>query len=157
MEKLKYLSFALLIALCAGFVSCSDDEDDEPDGGGNGSGIVGMWQGVTSDNYYKENGNIIEQGTAEDVSGVKFNFKSDGTFNIYEYDGEGEWFESPAGTWDYSAGILTLYYPWDDEVPMQSAKVLELSGTTLVLEYTETGYYDGVTYEDYEKLTLRRI
>ncbi len=153
MEKLKYFSLVLMVALCAGFTSCSDDDDDEPAGGGDAGGIVGMWQGVTSENYYKENGKIIEQGIAEDASDIKYDIKADGTAIMFEY-GDGEWYESPACSWVYSDGVFTVSYPWGQS---QSAKVLELSDATMVLEYHETGYYDGKTYEDYNKLTLRRI
>ena len=39
MEKLKYFAMALLVAVSAGFVSCSDDDDNvyDPDWVGNGN------------------------------------------------------------------------------------------------------------------------
>lgn len=159
MEKLKYFSFVLLVALCAGFTSCSDDDDDEPAGGGNAGGIVGVWQGVTSYFCEKANGEIVDEGSY-DASDMKWEFKADGSFVWYDYY-DGEWWANSFGEYSCSNGKITIRYSNVEEEGGESGSetlsVLEHTQTNLVVEFSYKETHNGVTYEDYEKLTLRRI
>ncbi|MBQ9077172.1 MAG: lipocalin family protein [Muribaculaceae bacterium] len=158
MEKLKYFGLVLMVALCAGFVSCSDD-DDEENAAATGGSLVGTWQGVTSYVCEKISGQVYDEYTG-DASDMKIEFKSDGTFVWYDYYDEG-WHANSSGNYSYSDGrIIISYSTVEDEggeSGQQALNVLELSESTLILEFEYSETYNGVTYSEYEKLTLRRI
>ena len=105
MEKLKYFAMALLVAVSAGFVSCSDD-DDNGGAGGNapGSSIVGTWEG--------HNYNYTER--------IVFTAEG-GYMSVTTFDDPSTSSQSESGTYTADGKNLTIYtdsgwgYPYVDE------------------------------------------
>lgn len=108
----------MIVALCAGFASCSNDDDDF-----DAANLVGTWQATHSEGWEKDaeypqddrewNGSLTE----EDV--YTMTFKADGT----GIDGQGD-----AMTWKLDGDVLTIN-DRDDTV-----KVLKLTKNELVIE-----------------------
>ena len=107
----KFLSWAILIALCVGLASCSKDEGGSDD-------IVGKWQ-----IYYNSDG-LDELCDYEDW----FEFKSDGTYTEFDKCDN----ETVGGTWKREGNNLTIvaeYFP----IPIVFT-IVSLSKDELVLE-----------------------
>ncbi len=92
MEKLKYFAMALLVTVSAGFVSCSDDDDN----GGAGStgetpaaGIVGLWR-------------------SQEDSNVFYAFSDDGNYE-YALKGSSGFILTRGGTYTFENGVLKLH------------------------------------------------
>lgn len=149
MKKLKYLSFALLIALCAGFVSCSDDDDDEPGQGGDVSMLIGTWEPTSYYYCTKANGKVMEEN--RDMGGLLIQvFTEDGTVYGYRQDHS----LSKTETYSYNNGKLTII---DDDGDAMQHNVSFPSSSELVLEVSASEQYNGVKYEAYQKVTYRKI
>lgn len=135
MEKLKYFSFALLVALCAGFVSCSDDDDEEK------GGLVGVWQGESVDYEYL-NGELQDSDSEE----IRIDLKADGSYIFYS-NGEYGWGEGERGTWSQSDGKFIVYEDGDEDDPTVF-NIIEMTGSKLVVgyEYKADYSYSGYTY-----------
>lgn len=148
MKKVNYLwLFGLLSVMTWGFIGCSDD--DEP---GSSAELVGTWKLVNGYYVEKKNGEIIDEGNDDGADDERFVFKANGIFENYA-----EGYLSDNGSWTYKGG--TIYVTFDDEgdVYTESLKVLELTTTTLTVEYSEKEKVDGTTYEYYSKETYRRV
>lgn len=148
MKKVNYLwLFGLLSVMTWGFVGCSDD--DEP---GSSAELVGTWKLVNGYYVEKENGKITHEDNDDGTDDERFVFKTDGIFESY-LNGR----LSDDGSWTYKGG--TIYVTFDDEgdVYTESLKVLELTATTLTVEYAEKEKVDGTAYEYYSKETYRRV
>ncbi len=88
MEKLKYLSFALLIALCAGFVSCSDDDEGETTSGVPKPSVVKRLVKVTDYNdsrQYQYDIQYDANGRVNKVIETEEMFYDYGTGTVREY------------------------------------------------------------------------
>ncbi len=111
MKTFRFFATLLVIALCAGFTSCSDDDDENP--------LFGTWISIYTENSteYKEVITLNSDGT--------------GTSAYYEngqIDKEGV--ENFKYTYDEKSKILT--YIWEDG-DVYSVRVTELSSSKLVL------------------------
>ena len=126
MEKLKYFSFVLLMVLCAGFTSCSDDDDEE--GSGNVS-IVGAWQ-------------------KESNAGSVYHFNANGKLSSYLFSSDYATATAEVSTWELSGNTLCLF---GDEY----YQVQELSGDRLTLksEYSDkVNTYTRISTEKWESI-----
>ena len=111
MKTFRFFATLLIITLCAGFTSCSDDDDENP--------LFGTWVSIYTENSteYKEVITLNSDGT--------------GTSAYYEngqIDKEGV--ENFKYTYDEKSKILT--YIWEDG-DVYSVRVTELSSSKLVL------------------------
>ena len=111
MKTFRFFATLLIITLCAGFTSCSDDDDENP--------LFGTWISIYTENSteYKEVITLNSDGT--------------GTSAYYEngqIDKEGV--ENFKYTYDEKSKILT--YIWKDG-DVYSVRVTELSSSKLVL------------------------
>ena len=111
MKTFRFFATLLIITLCAGFTSCSDDDDENP--------LFGTWISIYTENSteYKEVITLNSDGT--------------GTSAYYEngqIDKEGV--ENFKYTYDEKSKILT--YIWEDG-DVYSVRVTELSSSKLVL------------------------
>ena len=111
MKTFRFFATLLIITLCAGFTSCSDDDDENP--------LFGTWISMYTENSteYKEVITLNSDGT--------------GTSAYYEngqIDKEGV--ENFKYTYDEKSKILT--YIWEDG-DVYSVRVTELSSSKLVL------------------------
>ena len=111
MKTFRFFATLLVITLCAGFTSCSDDDDENP--------LVGTWVSI-------ENRNSVEY---KDVMTIN----SDGTGSSAYYENgqiDKEGVENFKYTYDEKSKILT--YIWKDG-DVYSVRVTELSSSKLVL------------------------
>ena len=146
MRTLRLIGLAIVaIVMSVNFAACSDDDDDF-----NISDLEGLWEGVTSEFEEKENGQVVDKDT-ESLDDQRIRFKSDGTLTSY-YKGGSTWVIEDEGTWSVKDG--KIYMRGDGE---EVVKILELSPQKLVVEISESGVEDGISYSYYEKDTYKKI
>lgn len=147
MRTLRLIGLAIVaIVMSVNFAACSDDDDDF-----NTDDLVGLWEGVTSEFEEKENGQVVDQDDAENIDDERIRFNSDGTLTSY-YKGGSTWVIEDEGTWSVKDG--KIYMRGDGE---EVVKILELSPQKLVVEISESGVEDGISYSYYEKSTYKKI
>lgn len=130
MKTFRFFATLLVIALCAGFTSCSDD-DENP--------LVGTWVSIENRNSveYKEVMTINSDGT--------------GSSAIYEngqIDKEGV--ENFKYTYDENSKVFTFIWEEDSDgyIDIYSMHVKELTSSKLVLvdDIDEEGEGEVITY-----------
>ena len=147
MRTLRLIVFAIVaIVMSVNFTACSDDDDDF-----NISDLEGLWEGVTSEFEEKENGQVVDKDT-ESLDDQRIRFKSDGTITSY-YKSGSNWIVEDEGTWSVKNGKIYMRADGEEDV----AKILELNPQTLVIEISESGVEDGISYSYYEKDTYKKI
>lgn len=151
MKRFDYLwLIGILMLVPLGFSSCSDSDDDENTG--SASTLVGTWESVSYTYQWKEDGEVVDEGTEEDSS-IRIRFHEDETCEIAEYyNGKWNW-ENP-GTWKYKNGKITVT---DEDGESDTATVKTLTASKLVVEYHEKYTEDGILYEDYDLTEYRKI
>ena len=121
----KLTTILLMLLLCVGVYSCSDDKDDDPETESKKSSIVGSWKATFGDDYEI----------------YTFNANGTGKFTVYE---EGEIYtETFAYAYDETIKLLTLRW-WDDTDYEEYVEYVEayVTGNTLVwTEGGDTDYY----------------
>ena len=131
MKTFRFFATLLVIALCAGFTSCSDDDDENP--------LVGTWVSIEDRNSveYKDVMTINSDGT--------------GSSAIYEngqIDKEGV--ENFKYTYDEKSKVFTFIWEEDSygETDIYSMRVQELTSSKLVLvdDIDEEGEGEVITY-----------
>lgn len=146
MRTLRLIGFAIIaIVMSVNFAACSDDDDDF-----NTDDLVGLWEGVTSEFEEKENGQTVDKDT-ESLDDERIRFNSDGTLTSY-YKSGSTWVIEDEGTW--SVKDRKIYMRGDGE---EVVTILELSPQKLVIEISESGVEDGISYSYYEKDTYKKI
>lgn len=147
MKTLRLIGTTLLmVVLCLNFTACSDDDDDF-----NVSDLEGLWEGVTSEFEEKENGQVVDKET-ESLDDQRIKFNSDGTVISY-YKSGSNWIVEDEGTWSVKDGKIYMRVDGEEDV----VKILELNSQMLVVEISESGTEDGVSYSYYEKDTYKKI
>lgn len=131
MKTFRFFATLLVIALCAGFTSCSDDDDENP--------LVGTWVSI-------ENRNSVEY---KDV--MTINSDGTGSSAIYEngqIDKEGV--ENFKYTYDENSKLFTFIWEEDSYgvTDIYSMRVQELTSSKLVLvdDIDEEGEGKVITY-----------
>ena len=131
MKTFRLFATLLVIALCAGFTSCSDDDDE--------NSLVGTWVSI-------ENRNSVEY---KDV--MTINSDGTGSSAIYEngqIDKEGV--ENFKYTYDENSKVFTFIWEEDSygESDVYSMRVQELTSSKLVLvdDIDEEGEGEVITY-----------
>lgn len=131
MKTFRFFATLLVIVLCAGFTSCSDDDDENP--------LVGTWVSI-------ENRNSVEY---KDV--MTINSDGTGSSAIYEngqIDKEGV--ENFKYTYDEKSKVFTFIWEEDSygETDIYSMRVQELTSSKLVLvdDIDEEGEGEVITY-----------
>ena len=146
MRTLRLIVLAIVaIVMSVNFTACSDDDDDF-----NISDLEGLWEGVTSEFEEKENGQVVDKDT-ESLDDQRIRFKSDGTITSY-YKSGSNWIVEDEGTWSVKNGKIYMRADGEEDV----AKILELNPQTLVIEISESGVEDGISYSYYEKDTYKK-
>ncbi|EKJ89326.1 Lipocalin-like domain protein [Bacteroides finegoldii] len=124
MKTFRFFATLLVIALCAGFTSCSNDDDDENE---SNSPLVGTWIMTKS----IKDGHTRIPGQNGFDSGLGLVFSANGTFyNLVE----NEKAEDGKYSYDEKGNTLTLIYT-DDETLFCSVK--SFSESALIISYTE--------------------
>ena len=140
MKELKYLSlFLFAVVLSLGFVSCGDDDDDVSK-----SELVGKWECIKNVGYerYESHPDWNDEWD-NNGEGVTIKLNEDGT---YSFMGE-------SGTWKLDGKKLML----TTEGETQTATILEMSSSKIVLEASESGTDEDGKYEFYSKMTFKKI
>ena len=147
MKILRLIGLTIVaIVMSVNFTACSDDDDDF-----NVSDLDGLWEGVTSEFEEKENGQVVDKDT-ESLDDQRIKFNSDGTVISY-YKSGSNWIVEDEGTWNVKDGKIYMRADGEEDV----AKILELNSQILVVEISESGTEDGVSYSYYEKDTYKKI
>ena len=124
MKTFRFFATLLVITLCAGFTSCSNDDDDENE---SNSQLVGTWIMTKS----IKDGHTRIPGQNGFDSGLGLVFSANGTFyNLVE----NEKAEDGKYSYDEKGNTLTLIYT-DDETLFCSVK--SFSESALTISYTE--------------------
>lgn len=123
MKTFRFFVTLLVIALCAGFTSCGDDDDEQV----NNSLLVGTWKMTKS----IKNGHTSIPGQNGFDGGLGLVFSTNGTF--YKLV-ENEKAEEGKYSYDEKGNTLTLIYT-DDETVYCTVK--SLSESALIISYTE--------------------
>lgn len=133
MKTFRLFATLLVIALCAGFTSCSDNDDEKDN---NNSPLVGTWMMTKS----IKDGHTRIPGQNGFDGGLGIVFSADGTFyNLVE----NERVEGGNYSYDEKNSTLTLAYTGDETL---FCSVKTFSAISLVISYTEG---PSSTREDY--------
>ncbi len=95
MKNLKIYGILAMLLLCAGFVSCSDDDKDEPEAetgvgnSGNNSDLIGMWDLVYEEGYETGNDGTTYMWDNEVENETRLELLDNGTMKQYEYYNNG--------------------------------------------------------------------
>ena len=132
MKTFRFFATLLVIALCAGFTSCSDDDEDE-------NLLVGTWVNIENRNSveYKDVMTINSDGTGSSAIYTNGQLDKDGVENFrYTYDENSKVF-----TWIWEEDS-------DGESDVYSMHVRELTGSKLVFidDIDEEGEGEVITY-----------
>ena len=131
MKTFRLFATLLVIALCAGFTSCSDDDDENP--------LVGTWVNIENRNFveYKEVMTINSDGTGSSAIYENGQIDKDGVEN-FKY------------TYDENSKVFTFIWEEDSygESDVYSMRVQELTSSKLVLvdDMDEEGEGEVITY-----------
>ncbi|WP_294620017.1 lipocalin family protein [uncultured Bacteroides sp.] len=139
--ELKFWLSCMVMALCVGFTSCSDD-DDEGIAGDAKTLIIGTWQSTWNKGYEIYDGEKEEWDEA--YTDEVYTFKKDGTGTYKdEYDNSTDPF-----TWSVSGNKLKLTYD-DNDSDEVVIKTLNENTAVLVVQYKDkdTEYYDEMTFK----------
>ena len=124
MKTFRFFATLLVIALCAGFTSCSNDDDDENE---SNSPLVGTWIMTKS----IKDGHTRIPGQNGFDSGLGLVFSANGTFyNLVE----NEKAEDGKYSYDEKGNALALIYTDDETV---HCTVKSFSESALIISYTE--------------------
>lgn len=132
MKTFRFFATLLVITLCAGFTSCSDDDDDE-------NPLVGTWVNIENRNSmeYKEVMTINSDGTGSSAIYENGQIDKDGVEN-FKY------------TYDENSKVFTFIWEEDSygETDIYSMRVQELTSSKLVLvdDIDEEGEGEVITY-----------
>ncbi|MCS3176373.1 lipocalin family protein [Candidatus Bacteroides intestinigallinarum] len=133
MKTFRFFATLLVITLCAGFTSCSDNDDEKDN---NNSPLVGTWMMTKS----IKDGHTRIPGQNGFDGGLGIVFSADGTFyNLVE----NERVEGGNYSYDEKNSTLTLAYTGDETL---FCSVKTFSAISLVISYTEG---PSSTREDY--------
>lgn len=131
MKTFRFFATLLVIALCAGFTSCSDDDDENP--------LVGTWVSIENRNSveYKDVMTINSDGTGSSAIYENGQIDKDGVEN-FKY------------TYDENSKVFTFIWEEDSygETDIYSMRVQELTSSKLVLvdDIDEEGEGEVITY-----------
>ena len=156
MKRINFLWLvSLFMLVCVGLSACSDDDEQKvPDSAGD---LLGTWEGVSEDYYYRVNGGELQHYEEEDADEFRLEFKSDGKcVGSEKYNGNWEEMGTVA-TWSYRDGKLYMVQVESTEADNAEScsEVLTLNATTLVLK-TPTSFDHG-TELGYIQSTWRKI
>lgn len=140
----------MIVALSAGFASCSDDDETDFDA----ANLVGTWEATYSEGWEKDTDYPEDDATwngtwdkIEDNSEMssRMQFNADGTgADIYEHDDDDNF------TWNLKGTQLSRTYL---EYGTMAVKVLELTETKAVVEFS----YKEKEFDHYEKTTYTKV
>ena len=127
---MRVFGILLVVALCAGFASCSSDDDENGDNQKYASLIVGSWQRLYEEDY-DGNGSLVATYYADE----------DEEYDLYNKDYtcfvDGESFR-----WSISGGTLTIR----DAGGTENYGIVKLDESTLVLKTNGKGHYEIVYF-----------
>lgn len=139
-----------LAALVPALTSCPGDE---PPTVINPADLIGTWDMTQTYFLYRENGGLAGEGTElmpHDYR-IAITFNADGTSTSEHYD-EGELDDTFRATWTLAGNILTI----NEDGDILKHTVEKLDSQTLVLSISDHWVENGVTYDDYERMTFTK-
>lgn len=154
MKTLRKVATCIVVAvLSLSIYSCGDDDEEKK---GSVNELIGIWEGVTEDEWAVEEGER-EESYGQDISNRRYELKADMTFNtLYKYNTT--WTVTETGKWEFNKNTVKLiyYYPNDggyDEEDPDIWKIMDISDSAMTWEF----YWKEPGLEMYSKQTLRKI
>lgn len=145
MKKFKFFALMLVIACCAGFTSCGDDDDDA-----GSDALVGTWVGTFDHEggYYGDDvvtmtftadGKMTAKG--EDANHPEYGWSFSGTYKLSSYDFD-EDDDFDYGTRVFLISIVGRHsdYPdevYDDDIDLEPCYII---GDELVISFDGSDY-----------------
>lgn len=131
--KFRLFATLLMVTLCAGFISCSSDNDEEKQSDKTLALLVGSWEmtetwEVTYSQYDPTTGKT-ENITKTEIYRTVLTFNSDKTYSRYR-DGKNE--ETTTGTYSYYQDTKKLTL--SDENGSYAITILDISDKKLTIE-----------------------
>lgn len=140
----KWMAGMLLVMLCMGLSSCSDDDDDvDP------SSLIGTWQLNHSKGYQIYDGERYDWDKNNDS--IFFRFETDGTYTVWE---KGYEQDKEHGNYQIKGDKLIII---DSDGERNEATIKKLTTNRLELETKESGTEDGEDYEHYDYSVFIKI
>ena len=143
MKLFKFLGITMMLTLCAGFTSCSDDNDDDNNSGLNTTYLEGVWRHVSEQGEDTEEGEWFSDGYDDGYAITKIGDNLWNVAGVYFYDD---------GTWKYDSyydeGNFSLdgkYVIWTDD-PDENETIESLTANELVIKCAWNGGYELDTY-----------
>ncbi len=138
----------LVAAFVLGFSSCKKEESF------NSNDLIGSWSQTEIYYIYKIDGKVDEEDHENMPAGAEaiFTFKEGGALTV-EYLEDGELWDSGSGRWSLSGKTLRI----SGEGDTNEATVEKLTSTSLVISYTDHYVEDGVTYDNYERISFTKV
>lgn len=153
MKKLSFFSkpfrsnffcLALFTVCLISFASCGDDEEEEDIPG---ISIVGTWKSTYLETWNKINGEFDDDSYEGPFTDISFVFDKNGNVTM-------NWDEPLSGKYVLSGDKLIL----SGDGEKNEMKVLELTESTLVLEYYfDDGVWEGEHLTGYMKVKLKKV
>lgn len=149
----KVTTYIVVAVLSLSIYSCGDDDEETK---GSVTELIGIWEGVTEDEWVVEEGER-EENYGKDISDERYELKSDMTFNALRKHNT-TWSTIETGKWELTKNTLKLifYYPNDggyDEEDPDIWEILDISKSAMTWE----SHLKEPGFELYSKQTLRRI
>lgn len=143
MKTLRLIYACMMMSVCMAFAACSDDDDVNV----SNEKLVGTWSVIEDAYNFKEDGKVVDSGTDRYNEGEwTFTLNADGTCAVME-DGY-----TDHGNWSAKGNKITFTI-YDESVTIT---VVEFSSSKMVIEYRDSYTEDGIKYDDYEKMTLKK-
>jgi hypothetical protein len=140
----KILLLSLIAAFAIGFTSCKKDGPEF-----NRADLIGTWTSSHLYFIYKENGNVVDQGDSAIPNDEKrvLTFKDNGQVTSRGYNESEEDYTDI--TWSLTGNTLIF----DEDLIYTVEK---LDSRMLVISIADHYVGVGITYDDYERMTLTR-
>jgi len=151
MKKNYWSLFVCLAMFASTFTLTSCDKDEV----GSASNLIGTWEFIRAEGWGEDpDSNMGER--------VYFEYDDGGDFNavVFRNDGTSSWYEEYPNSngyvehYDYEFKNNKIFLSEDDD---EIFNVLKLTSSELVFELSISEYYDGKTYKQYYKWTLKKM
>lgn len=138
MKLFKFLGITLMMTLCTGFTSCSDDDDDENAPAYSAEALVGEWW-MTREDYTESWSDEVDTFNCTPTEEYRIIFNSDksgllesGSHEIMEHGGRYNF------TWNISGDKIILMMSQGSGTYEYTWQIISLTGDELVLKKTDT-------------------
>ena len=136
MKTFRFWAGCLVAVLCMGMLTACDDDDEVSYGE-----IAGEWETTYSEGWEIYEGEREEWSESiRDEDRIIIRFDTDGSFTTWL---KGYNTNEDDGRYELNGKYLTLYYTDDMD---ETYYIASLDGNTMVMEYSESDYFERTTF-----------